>query len=89
MVDLGEALLSIGHLSPQSAAPGAQIAVRGSGFDSSVTATVGGVAASVTVTDENTLALTVPTMTPSGPQDIVLTRSDGTTYTLQNGVVLP
>ncbi len=88
VVDLGAAPLSIGHLATQTASPGAQVAVRGSGFDSGTTATVGGVAATVSVTDENTLTLTVP-IASSGPQDIVLTRSDGQTYTLENGIVLP
>lgn len=88
VVDLGAAPLSIGHLSSQNASPGTQVIVRGSGFDSGTTATVGGVAASVSVSDENTLTLTVPAAA-SGPQDIVLTRSDGETYTLENGVVLP
>jgi len=88
VVDLGAAPLSIGHLSNQNASPGTQIVVRGSGFDSSTAATVGGVSAFVSVTDENTLTLTVPGA-PSGPQDIVLTRSDGETYTLENGVVIP
>jgi IPT/TIG domain len=88
VVDFGAAPLSIGHLSPQNASPGSQIVVRGSGFDSSTTATVGGVSASVSVADENTLTLTVPAA-PSGPQDIVFTRSDGETYTLENGAVLP
>ena len=88
VVDFGAAPLSIGHLSQQNPSPGAQIIVRGSGFDSSTTATVGGVAASVTVTDENTLTLTIPAAA-SGPQDIVLTRTPGETYTLENAVVLP
>jgi IPT/TIG domain len=88
VVDLGEAPLSIGHLTPQSAAAGTAITVRGSGFDSTVTATVGGVAASVSLTDQNTLTLTIPAATATGPQDIVLTRGDGEVYTLQNGVVI-
>jgi hypothetical protein len=88
VVDLGAALLSIGHLSQQNASPGSQIVVRGSGFDASVTATVGGVAASVSFSDEDTLTLTVP-VASSGPEDIVLTRSDGEIYILENGVVLP
>jgi len=88
VVDLGAAPLSIGHLSPQMAAPGTQVAIRGSGFDSGTTATIGGVAASVSFTDQNTLTLTVPAAA-SGPEDIVLTRSDGETYTLENGLVLP
>jgi hypothetical protein len=88
VIDLGAAPLSIGHLSQQSASPGTQITVRGSGFDSTLSATVGGAAATVNVTDENTLTLTVPT-TASGPEDIVLTRGDGVTYTLENGILLP
>ena len=48
---------------------------------------VGSVAATVNVIDENTLTLTVPSVA-SGPQDIVLTRGDETTYTLENGIVL-
>ena len=88
VVDFGAAPLSIGHVSQQNPAPGAQVMVRGSGFDSATTATVGGVAASVTFTDENTLTLTIPAA-PSGPQDIVLTRTGGETYTLENAVVLP
>ena len=88
VIDLGFAPLSIGHMSQSNAAPGSQIVVRGSGFDSGTTATVGGVPASVSISDENTLTLTVPAASP-GPEDIVLTRSDGETYTLENGVVLP
>ena len=88
VVDFGAALLSIGHLSQQNASPGSQVVVRGSGFDSSTTATVGGIPALVSVTDENTLMLTVPAAR-SGAEDIVLMRSDGETYTLENSVVLP
>lgn len=88
VVDLGAAPLSIGHLSQQNVAPGTQILVRGSGFDSGTTATVGGIRVSVSFTDQNTLTLTIPPA-PSGPQDIVLTRSGGETYTLENAIVLP
>ena len=88
VVDLGAAPLSLGHLNPQNAAPNTQVVVRGSGFDSTITATVGGVAASVSFTDQNTLTLTVPAA-HSGPEDIVLTRGDGEIYTLENGLVLP
>jgi IPT/TIG domain-containing protein len=90
VVDFGEALLSIGHVSQTNVSVGSQITVRGSGFDSTVTATVGGVAATVAFTDENTLTLTIPA-TSSGPQDIVLTRTGAyaESYTLENAVVLP
>ena len=61
--------------------PGALVTVRGSGFNLSTTATVGGQAAGVTVTDENTLALALPAGLNSGPATIVLTNPDGKTYT--------
>jgi hypothetical protein len=80
IVDLGEAPLSIGWVSPATAAPGTQVNVRGSGFNSSTTATVNGLAAAVSFTDENTLSLTIPGAS-AGPAVIVLTNSDGTTYT--------
>jgi hypothetical protein len=54
--------------------------VRGSGFNSSTTATVNGLAAAVSFTDENTLSLTIPGAS-AGLAVIVLTNSDGTTYT--------
>ena len=88
VVDFGQALLAVGHLSQVNVSAGAQVTVRGSGFDSSTTATVGGQAASVSVTDENTLTLTIPAA-QSGSQDLTLTRADGQSYTLQNAVVLP
>jgi hypothetical protein len=88
IVDLGAAPLAVGHLSQQSAGAGSQVTVRGSGFDSSITATVGCEPASVNVTDENTLTLTVPAA-GAGPEDILLTRGDGATYTMENGIIVP
>ena len=88
MVDFGAVPLSIGHVDPQNASPGTQIVVRGSGFDSATAVTVGGVAAPVIFTDGNTPTLTIPGAA-SEPQDIVPTKSDGETYTLENAVVLP
>lgn len=86
-VDLGVAPLSIGHLSVDSAAPGTKVQVRGSGFAAGMTARVGGVAAEVEITDQNTLTVAIPE-TAAGPQDIVLTSNDGEVYTLQNGIVI-
>jgi hypothetical protein len=79
IVDLGQAPLSVGWLNPAKASPGSQITIRGSGFDSSTTATVGGQTATVSVTDPNTLTLTIPSLSP-GPAGIVLTNSSGTQY---------
>jgi hypothetical protein len=77
-----------GHLTPQVASAGTQVTVRGSGFDSTLTATIGGQAAALSVSDQNTLTITVPA-TASGPQDLVLSRGDGASYTLENGISLP
>lgn len=81
IVDLGQAPLSIGTISAASAMPGTQLTVRGSGFDSSTRATVGGQAAQVSLKDQNTLTLTVPSAGAAGPASIVLSNADGTTYT--------
>ena len=87
VVDLGSAPLAIGHLNSRTASPGTQITIRGSGFDTTIAATIGGQAASVSVSDENTLLLTIPAA-GSGPQDITLTRGDGATYTYESGITV-
>jgi IPT/TIG domain-containing protein len=87
VIDLGQAPLAIGHLSSTTAAPGTQITVRGSGFDAGTTATLGGLAASVSFVDESTLTLTVPAAAV-GPEDIVLTRTDGETFILENAIAV-
>ena len=79
IIDLGAAPLSIGWLSSTLASAGAQVVIRGSGFDSSIIATVAGQPAVVSITDESTLTLTIPTDV-SGPVSIVLTNGDGFQY---------
>ncbi len=88
VVDLGAAPLSIGHLGQASAAAGAQVLVRGSGFTAGTSATVGGQPTAVNFTDDSTLTLTMPALA-SGPQDIVLSNPDGTIYTLQSAIAVP
>jgi hypothetical protein len=87
IVDLGSAPLSIGHLSPSTASSGTQIQIRGSGFKSGITTAIGGQPATISFTDENTLTVTVPTLS-SGPQNMTLTNPDGTTYTLQGAITV-
>lgn len=87
VVDLGEAPLSIGHLSQTTASAGAQVTVRGSGFENGIEVTVGGQAAATTWTDENTLTFLVPAAA-TGPQDVELQNPDGTSYTLSSGIVI-
>ncbi len=88
IIDLGEAPLSIGWLSAATASPGTQITVRGSGFNTSTTATVGGQIASVNPVDASTLTLTVPAL-GAGPTTIVLSNSDGQTYTATGFLTIP
>ena len=85
VVDLGDAPLSVGHFSETTASPGNQVEVRGSGFENGIIATLGGVPAPLTFTDSETLTLSVPNAN-TGPEDLVLTNPDGTTYTLQNAI---
>jgi hypothetical protein len=88
VVDLGIAPLSIGHLSPTAASPGTSIQVRGSGFASGISAQVGGQSANVSLTDENTLTLTMPYLS-AGTYNLTLTNVDGSTYTLQSAINVP
>jgi hypothetical protein len=88
IVDLGSSPLSIGHLSSSIGSAGTQIKIRGSGFGTGITATVGGQSATVNLTDENTLTITVPAL-PSGLKDLTLTNPDGSTYLLQSAISVP
>ncbi|MEO6817057.1 MAG: IPT/TIG domain-containing protein [Edaphobacter sp.] len=88
VVDLGSAPLSVGDLSSSVASPGTQVEIRGSGFETGMTATVGGQLATLTFTDQNTITLTVPSLA-SGSADLLLTDPDGSTYTLQSAITIP
>ena len=83
VVQLANVPLSIGTISPASApaSGGTTLTIRGSGFQSGATATIGGKPAATTFVDMNTLTLTAPTLTP-GLQQIVITNPDGTSYAL-------
>lgn len=87
IVDLGNPPVSIGHLSQTMARAGTQVVVRGSGFETGINATVGGLAATVSYGDTQTLTLTLPAA-PVGLEDIVLTNPDGTTYTQANAITV-
>ena len=87
VVDLGNAPLSIGHMSQTAASPGTQITIRGSGFENGMTVTLNGISAPTAYTDSETVTITVPP-TNSGLEDVLLSNPDGTTYTLQNAILV-
>jgi hypothetical protein len=83
IVQLANVPLGIGSLNPTSGpvAGGTSITLRGSGFQSATTASLGGKTATVTFTDMNTLTITTPALS-TGPQQLVLTNPDGETVSL-------
>jgi hypothetical protein len=83
VIQLARVPLGIGTLSPANgpAAGGTQVTIRGSGFQSGTTVSIGGTAATVTFKDLNTLLVTTPAMT-AGTQRVTLTNADGETVSL-------
>jgi len=83
VIQLANVPLSIGTLSPPSgsASGGTILTIRGSGFQSGATATIGGKSAATTFKDMNTLVVTTPPLT-AGPQQIVITNLSGDSYAL-------
>ncbi len=83
VVQLASVPLGIGTISPPAApaSGGTTLTIRGSGFHSGTTVSIGGKAASVTFKDANTLSVVTPSLT-SGPQRISVTNPDGETVSL-------
>ena len=82
IVTLDSVPLSIGSITPNSAASGTAITIRGSGFTSKTTATCNGIAVDATFGDADTLQLVLPQSLATGPVSITLTNPDGSTYKL-------
>lgn len=82
MIVLNTLPLSIGNLQPTlvEAPSGQTIIVRGSGFQSGATVTIGGVQAATTFVDENTLTAQLPN-TANGWLDVTVTLPSGNSYT--------
>jgi len=78
IVKLANVPLGVGSLAPSSgiAGGGVSVTLRGSGFVSGCTVTLGGKAAQVTFKDMNTLIVATPTLN-AGPQQLVVTNPDG------------
>jgi hypothetical protein len=83
VIQLANVPLGIGTVSPAvgAAAGGTALTLRGSGFQTGTTVTIGGKAASVTFKDINTLTVVTPSVNP-GPQQIAITNPDGETVAL-------
>jgi len=83
VIQLATVPLSIGTVSPTSApaSGGAILTIRGSGFHSGATVTIGGKPAPATFKDMNTLTVIAPAVTP-GPQQIAITNPNGDSYAL-------
>jgi IPT/TIG domain len=83
VINLANVPLGIGNLSQISgpATGGTVITLRGSGFQSTTKAALGGKTATVTFKDMNTLSLTTPAMN-QGPQQLALTNADGESVSL-------
>jgi len=83
VVQLAAVPLGIGTIAPSAVAAtgGANLTIRGSGFQSGTTLTINGKPASVTFKDANTLLVVTPSLTP-GSQQIAITNPDGETVSL-------
>jgi hypothetical protein len=88
VLQLSSVPLGIGTLAPVSgpSAGGTILTIRGSGFQSGTTATLGGKALTVVFKDKNTLTFTTPTLS-SGAQQLVLTNPDGESVSLDAAFV--
>jgi DNA-binding beta-propeller fold protein YncE len=83
IIQLANVPLAIGTISPVSvsASGGATLTIRGSGFQSGATISIGGKSAAATFVDINTLTVTTAALS-AGPQQVVITNPDGETATL-------
>jgi hypothetical protein len=83
VLQLSQVPLGIGSLTPAvGPVTGATyVTVRGSGFVSGATVTIGGLTAATTFVDMNTLKITTPVL-PAGAQSITITNPDGKSVSL-------
>jgi hypothetical protein len=82
MMVLNAVPLSIGNVQPAFVQPqgGQTITLRGSGFQSGATVSIGGTQATTNYVDGNTLSVQVPAL-PSGWLDVTVTLPSGANYT--------
>jgi hypothetical protein len=87
IVQLAAVPLGIGTIQPASfsAAGGATLTLRGSGFVNGTGVTIGGKSATATFKDANTLSIATPALSP-GSQRLTVTNPDGETVSLEAAV---
>ena len=83
IVQLSNAPLSIGHLTPSAGPAGTSVTIRGSGFQQTTSVSANGSAATTTFVDQNTLQAIMPNIT-AGSVQITVTNPAGGTYSLDN-----
>jgi hypothetical protein len=88
VVQLASVPLAVGSVSSAtiSAAGGASLTIRGSGFQPGIKLTIGGKLAAATFVDMNTLKVVSPAVT-LGPQQLTITNANGETVSLDAAVV--
>lgn len=79
IAELSQVPLSLSTITPASGSPGAQLLLRGSGFENGATVTFGSVLTPATFVDDETLKVNVPSL-PPGPIVIVVKNPDGRLY---------
>lgn len=89
IVQLGVVPLSIGTVSPSSAttAGGTAVVIRGSGFQPGLSLQLGTQSIPARIVDSDTIDFTLPPL-PAGPARLTLTNPDGTTYSLDDAILI-
>jgi len=85
--ELGAVPLAAATVTPAQATPGETVTVRGNGFISGTSATIGGVSAACTMEDDSTLQCVVPNVN-AGVAPMSLTNPDGQTYSFENALTV-
>ena len=87
MASLSNTPLSIASVNPPSAAVGATVSIRGSGFVNGATVSFGTVQGNASLSDGNTISAVVPSV-PAGPMAVTVTNPDGIQYTFDAALIV-
>lgn len=82
IVQLYEAPLRIGSVTPANGGVGTTVTIRGSGFESGSTVSFGSTGSTVSYVDSATLQAILPSSLPRGPVQVTVTNPDGSHYAL-------